>query len=54
MAAEGTPNQEQIFVADIDLDLLKERREDGTVLPLQDLIKDAYDRVIHQTDSSMP
>jgi predicted amidohydrolase/GNAT superfamily N-acetyltransferase len=54
VAAEGTANQEQIIVSEVDLDLLKERREDGTVLPLQDLIKDAYDRVIHQVDSSTP
>jgi hypothetical protein len=34
----------------VDLDLLEERRVNGTVLPLNDLIRDAYDRVIHCTD----
>jgi len=32
------------------LNLLEEQRINGTVLPLNDLIKDAYDRVIHCTD----
>jgi predicted amidohydrolase len=50
IAAEGTINQEQIIVADVDLDLLDEQRVNGSVIPLQDLIKDAYDNVIHFSD----
>ena len=50
IAAEGTVNQEQMVIADVDLNLLEEQRINGTVLPLNDLIKDAYDRVIHYTD----
>lgn len=50
IAAEGTVNQEQIVISDVDLALLEEQRINGTVLPLNDLIKDAYDRVIHYTD----
>jgi predicted amidohydrolase len=34
--AEGHPNQESIVIADLDLDLLLEAREHGTVLPLRD------------------
>ena len=51
IAAEGAINQEQMVISDVNLDLLDERRVNGTVLPLDDLIKDAYDRVIHYTDS---
>jgi predicted amidohydrolase/GNAT superfamily N-acetyltransferase len=47
IAAEGTVNQEQIVIADVDLDILDEQRVNGTVIPLNDMIKDAYDRVIH-------
>jgi predicted amidohydrolase/ribosomal protein S18 acetylase RimI-like enzyme len=54
IAAEGTVNQEQMVIADVDLDLLEEQRMNGTVLPLNDLIRDAYDRVIHSVDSSAP
>ncbi|MGB8258732.1 MAG: bifunctional GNAT family N-acetyltransferase/carbon-nitrogen hydrolase family protein [Terracidiphilus sp.] len=50
IAAEGTINQEQMIVADVDLDLLDEQRVNGSVIPLQDLIKDAYDNVIHFSD----
>jgi len=50
IAAEGTVNQEQMVISDVDLALLDEQRVNGTVLPLHDLIKDAYDRVIHCTD----
>ncbi|HTR46162.1 MAG TPA: bifunctional GNAT family N-acetyltransferase/carbon-nitrogen hydrolase family protein [Verrucomicrobiae bacterium] len=50
IAAEGNVNQEQMLIADLDLNLLEEQRINGTVLPLNDLIKDAYDRVIHYTD----
>jgi predicted amidohydrolase/GNAT superfamily N-acetyltransferase len=47
IAAEGTVNQEQMVIADVDLDILDEQRVNGTVIPLNDMIKDAYDRVIH-------
>jgi predicted amidohydrolase len=50
IAAEGTINQEQMIVADVDLDLLDEQRVTGSVIPLQDLIKDAYDNVVHFSD----
>jgi predicted amidohydrolase/GNAT superfamily N-acetyltransferase len=50
IAAEGTINQEQLVVADVDLDLLDEQRVNGSVIPLQDLIKDAYDQVVHFSD----
>ena len=39
-----------MVVSDVDLDLLCEQRVNGTVIPLMDLIKDAYDRVFHYTD----
>ncbi len=57
IAAEGTVNQEQTVIADVDLDLLEEQRVNGTVLPLDDLIRDAYDHVIQcddRRDSSEP
>lgn len=50
IAAEGTVNQEEMVIADVDLHLLEEQRINGTVLPLNDLIRDAYDRVIHYAD----
>ncbi|MGB9464299.1 MAG: hypothetical protein WBR10_04240, partial [Candidatus Acidiferrum sp.] len=50
IAAEGTLNQEQMVMADVDLYLLEEQRVKGTVLPLNDLIRDAYDRVINYSD----
>lgn len=50
VAAEGTLNQEQMIVSDVDLALLHEQRIHGSVIPLNDLIKDAYDRVIHVSD----
>jgi hypothetical protein len=39
-----------MVIADVDLHLLEEQRINGTVLPLNDLIRDAYDRVIHYAD----
>jgi predicted amidohydrolase/GNAT superfamily N-acetyltransferase len=50
IAAEGNVNQEQMVISDVNLDLLDEQRVNGTVIPLKDLIKDAYDRVIHYAD----
>jgi hypothetical protein len=39
-----------MIFADVDLDLLDEQRVNGSVIPLQDLIKDAYDNVVHFSD----
>lgn len=47
IAAEGNMNQEQMIISDVDLHLLDEQRVSGTVIPINDMIKDAYDRVIH-------
>jgi len=47
ITAEGEVNQEQMVISDVDLGLLEEQRVNGTVLPLNDMIRDAYDRVIH-------
>lgn len=54
IAAEGIINQEQMVISDVNLDLLDEQRISGTVIPLNDLIKDAYDRVIHFSDRRLP
>ncbi|CAH0999458.1 hypothetical protein LEM8419_00758 [Neolewinella maritima] len=40
--AEATPNTEMILVADVDLDLLKELHEHGSVHNLRDRRKDVY------------
>jgi predicted amidohydrolase/GNAT superfamily N-acetyltransferase len=50
IAAEGIVNQEQMVISDVDLNLLEEQRVSGTVIPLNDLIRDAYDRAIHYAD----
>lgn len=50
IAAEGNVNQEQMVISDVNLDLLKEQQVNGTVIPLNDMIRDAYDRVIHYSD----
>lgn len=42
IAAEGTPNIEQIVVADVDLNDLVTNRENGTTIPLYDKRKDIY------------
>lgn len=34
--AEGVPNQESMVIGDLDLDLIRESRTTGTVLPLRD------------------
>ncbi|BAM02662.1 carbon-nitrogen hydrolase family protein [Phycisphaera mikurensis] len=34
--AEGVPNQESLIIGEVDLALLQERRDSGTVLPLED------------------
>ncbi len=45
IAAEGTYNQEQIVVSDVDLALLDERRVNGTVIPLNDKLVEVYEHV---------
>jgi predicted amidohydrolase/GNAT superfamily N-acetyltransferase len=50
IASEGIVNQEQMIISDVDLELLDEQRITGSVIPLTDLIKDVYDRVIHSVD----
>jgi predicted amidohydrolase len=50
IAAEGIVNQEQMVISDVDLNLLEEHLVSGTVIPLNDLIRDAYDRAIHVSD----
>jgi len=50
IAAEGIINQEQMVISDVNLELLEEQRVSGTVIPLNDMIKDAYDRAIHLSD----
>jgi predicted amidohydrolase/GNAT superfamily N-acetyltransferase len=50
IVSEGVVNQEQMIIADVDLELLDEQRITGSVIPLTDVIKDAYDRVIHCVD----
>lgn len=50
IAVEGIVNQEQMIVSDVELDLLAEQGVSGTVIPINDMIRDAYDRVIHYAD----
>jgi len=50
ITAEGNVNQVQMVIADVDLNLLEEQRIKGTLLPLNDLIRDVYGRVIHFAD----
>jgi hypothetical protein len=50
IAAEGTINQEQIIAADVGFGLLNEQRVKGSIIPLQDLIKEAHDSVVHFSD----
>lgn len=50
ISAEGSFNQEQMVISDVDLDLLEEQRVNGTVIPLKDMIKDAYDQAVHYED----
>jgi predicted amidohydrolase len=46
IAAEGTPNVEQIIIADLDLDTLSENRINGTTIPLYDKRTDIYDNKV--------
>lgn len=43
IASEGTPNIETIIVDDVDLELLKRQRRDGTMLGWRDRRTDLYD-----------
>ena len=43
--AETTPNTEMILISDVDLDLLTELHEFGSVKNLKDRRKDVYDVV---------
>ena len=43
-------NTEQMIISDVDLELVDEQRITGSVIPLTDLIRDAYDHVIHSVD----
>ena len=45
IAAEGVINQEQIVIADLELDLLDENRIKGTTIPLMDKRQDIYSKV---------
>ncbi|MBC53030.1 MAG: hypothetical protein CMQ34_04250 [Gammaproteobacteria bacterium] len=46
IAAEGTPNIEQIVVADVDLQDLVTNRLSGTTIPLYDKRKEIYERPV--------
>ncbi|HDZ07575.1 carbon-nitrogen hydrolase family protein [Pseudohongiella sp.] len=46
IAAEGTPNIEQIVVADVDLQDLVTNRLSGTTIPLYDKRKNIYERPV--------
>lgn len=46
IAAEGTPNVEQIVVADVDLQDLVTNRLSGTTIPLYDKRKNIYERPV--------
>jgi predicted amidohydrolase len=44
--AEATPNTEMVLIADVDLDLLKELHERGSVRNLKDRRNDLY-QIVH-------
>jgi len=46
IAAEGTPNVEQIIVAEVDLTDLESNRINGTTIPLYDKRKDVYEHPV--------
>ena len=46
IAAEGTPNVEQIVVAEVDLNDLETNRVKGTTIPLYDKRKDVYENPV--------
>ena len=49
--AEATPNSEMILIADVDIDLLRELNQFGSVRNLKDRRTDIYS-LIHKTDNS--
>ena len=46
IAAEGTPNVEQIVIADLHLSALEENRINGSVIPLYDKRREIYEKPI--------
>jgi predicted amidohydrolase len=44
--AEATPNAEMVLVADVDLDLLKQLHERGSVRNLKDRRTDMYEVIV--------
>ena len=46
IAAEGTPNLEQIVLADVNLENLLKNRINGTTIPLYDKRQDVYDNPV--------
>ncbi len=54
IAAEGVINEEQIIVADVDLDLLTQNRIKGTTIPLLDKRKDFYQTAPTLIDLRVP
>lgn len=52
IAAEGTPNIEQIIVADVDLQDLVSNRLSGTTIPLYDKRKDVYENPVEVVTDS--
>ena len=46
IAAEGTPNVEQIVIADVNIDNLTLNRVSGTTIPLYDKRHDVYDNEV--------
>jgi predicted amidohydrolase/GNAT superfamily N-acetyltransferase len=46
IAAEGTPNVEQIIIADVNIDNLAQNRVNGTTIPLYDKRHDVYDNPV--------
>ena len=50
IANEDVLNPEQMIIANSRLGILEEQWLNGSVIPLHDVIQDAYDRVIHCVD----
>lgn len=46
IAAEGTPNVEQIIIGDVNVDNLMQNRVNGTTIPLYDKRHDVYDNEV--------
>jgi len=54
VAAEATPNTEMTLIADLDLELIKELRQQGSVRNLQSRRSDLYRVVWHQEAGAAP